>query len=248
VLLVLSRLSRIRLGRSSTERRLWWSNALLSFSGSYAIVYWAEQYVPSGLSAVLFATFPLFVSILAHFFLPGERLSPRSTAGILVGFLGVAVIFSEDLRKLGSPMVATASAVFLLSPIVSAVANVAVKKWGAGIHPFSLTAIPMGLAGAITGLAALTLERERDIRFDGVSVGALLYLAILGSAFTFTVYFWLMSHLPATRLALITYAIPVVAVLVGSIFLDEPLTSRVLLGAGCVVGGVAMAVRRREAQ
>jgi drug/metabolite transporter (DMT)-like permease len=165
--------------------------------------------------------------------------------GVLIGFLGVAVIFSEDLHELGSPMVATASVVFLISPVVSAIANVAVKKWGAGIHPVSLTAVPMGMAGAIVGAAALALERDREIRFDGVSVGALLYLAILGSAFTFTVYYWLMSHVPATRLSLITYAIPVVAVVVGAVFLDEPLTERILVGAALVVLGVALAVARR---
>lgn len=209
------------------------------------MVYWAEQYVPSGLAAILFATFPLLVAVLAHFALPDERLTRRSVGGVLVGFLGVAVIFSEDLHELGSPMVATASAVFLISPVVSAIANVAVKKWGSGIHPVSLTAVPMGMAGAIVGAAALALERDREIRFDGVSVGALLYLAILGSAFTFTVYYWLMSHVPATRLSLITYAIPVVAVVVGAVFLDEPLTERILAGAALVVLGVALAVARR---
>ena len=245
LLLLLAPLFRIRFGKSARERRLWWANALLSFCGSYVVVYWAEQYVPSGLSAVLFATFPLFVAGLAHFTLPGERLTPRSSVGIVVGFLGVAVIFSEDLRKLGSPMVATAAAVFLLSPIVSALANVAVKKWGAGIHPVSLTAIPMGIAGGITGAAALLLERDREIRFDAVSVGAVLYLAILGSAFTFTIYYWLMSHIPVSRLALITYAIPVVAVIVGAVFLDESLTGRVLAGSTMVMGGVGLALRRR---
>lgn len=235
----------MRFGGSPTERRLWWINALLSFCGSYSVVYWAEQYVPSGLAAILFATFPLLVALLAHFALPDERLTRRSVGGVLIGFLGVAVIFSEDLHELGSPMVATASVVFLISPVVSAIANVAVKKWGAGIHPVSLTAVPMGMAGAIVGAAALALERDREIRFDGVSVGALLYLAILGSAFTFTVYYWLMSHVPATRLSLITYAIPVVAVVVGAVFLDEPLTERILVGAALVVLGVALAVARR---
>lgn len=245
LLFALAPFFKVRFGGSATERRLWWVNALLSFCGSYSVVYWAEQYVPSGLAAILFATFPLLVALLAHFALPDERLTRRSVGGVLIGFLGVAVIFSEDLHELGSPMVATASAVFLISPVVSAIANVAVKKWGSGIHPVSLTAVPMGMAGAIVGAAALALERDREVRFDGVSVGALLYLAILGSAFTFTVYYWLMSHVPATRLSLITYAIPVVAVVVGAVFLDEPLTDRILAGAALVVLGVALAVARR---
>lgn len=235
----------IRLGQSKTERRLWVVNALFSFVGSYSIVYWAEQYVPSGLTAVLFATFPLLVAGMAHFTLPGERLSPRSIFGVVLGFVGVAVIFSDDFEKLGGPKVGFAAAVLLLAPLVSAVANVAVKKWGAGIHPVSLTAVPMAMAGGLTGIAALAFERGREVRFDATSTGALLYLAILGSAFTFTVYYWLMSHLPATRLALIAYAIPVVAVFVGAIFLAEPVTTRMIAGSSLVVIGVAAAARAK---
>lgn len=235
----------IRLGRSKTERRLWVVNALFSFVGSYSIVYWAEQYVPSGLTAVLFATFPLLVAGMAHFTLPGERLSSRSIFGVVLGFVGVAVIFSDDFEKLGGPRVGFAAAVLLLAPFVSAVANVAVKKWGAGIHPVSLTAVPMAMAGGLTGIAALAFERGREVRFDATSTGALLYLAILGSAFTFTVYYWLMSHLPATRLALIAYAIPVVAVFVGAIFLAEPVTTRMIAGSSLVVIGVASAARAK---
>ncbi len=235
----------IRLGRSKIERRLWVVNSLFSFVGSYSIVYWAEQYVPSGLTAVLFATFPLLVAGMAHFTLPGERLSPRSIFGVVLGFVGVAVIFSDDFEKLGGPKVGFAAAVLLLAPFVSAVANVAVKKWGAGIHPVSLTAVPMAMAGGLTGIAALAFERGREVRFDAASTGALLYLAIFGSAFTFTVYYWLMSHLPATRLALIAYAIPVVAVFVGAIFLAEPVTTRMIAGSSLVVIGVAAAARAK---
>lgn len=242
LLLALAPLARVRFGRTAVERRLWWANALLSFVGSYVVVYWAEQYVPSGLGSILFATFPLIVTVLAHFALPGERMTPLASVGVVLGFVGVGVIFSEDLGKLGGPMVTTAAVVFLASPIVSAIASVAIKKWGAGIHPVSLTAVPMGMASAITGVLALTFEREREIRFDAVSVGAVLYLAVLGSAFTFTVYYWLMKHLPASRLALIAYTIPVVAVFVGAVFLDEAITGRVLAGSALVLCGVALAV------
>lgn len=242
---ILAPLFGIRLGRTKTERRLWVVNALFSFVGSYSIVYWAEQYVPSGLTAVLFATFPLLVAGMAHYTLPGERLSPRSIFGVVLGFAGVAVIFSDDFEKLGGPKVGFAAAVLLLAPLVSAVANVAVKKWGAGIHPVSLTAVPMAMAGGLTGIAALAFERGREIRFDAASTGALLYLAIFGSAFTFTVYYWLMSHLPATRLALIAYAIPVVAVFVGAVFLGEPVTTRMIAGSALVVIGVSGAAKAK---
>lgn len=251
VLLALVPVLRVRFSLDRRELTLWAINGILSFTISYGIVYWGEQYVPSGLASVLWATFPLWVALLAHVWLPGERLTVRSSVGVLAGFAGVAVIFSEDLSQLrlgegasaGSVSVALAAAVILLSPVSAAVANVAVKRWGKGLHPLSLTAVPMLLTGAVMGALAAAVEDFGTVQFTGRSVGAWLYLSIAGSAVTFTVYFWLLSHLTATRLSLITYAIPVVAVLVGTMFLDEPVTGRVLAGSALVVVGVAVAVR-----
>jgi drug/metabolite transporter (DMT)-like permease len=237
----------VRLGRSRREPLLWAANGLLSFAGSYGVVYWAEQRVPSGLTALLFATFPLFVAVLGHFLLPAERLHPRGAAGTLVGFAGVVLIFSEDLSRLGGPGVARAAAILLLAPAVSAVANVVVKRWGKGIHPLSLTALPLLGAGALVGAAAALFEADRAVRWTPAAIGSVVYLALFGSAIAFVVYFWLLERLPATRLSLITYAVPVVAVTLGTLLFDEPMTARVAAGAGLVVAGVALAGRRRPA-
>ena len=78
-------------------------------------------------------------------------------------------------------------------------------------------------------------------------MGALFYLAVFGSAASFSVYFWLLARLPATRLSLITYAIPIVAVVVGTVFLGEAFTWRMAAGAGLILGGVALAIRGRRA-
>jgi len=243
LLFVLGLLRGVPLGRSALERRLWVVNGLLSFAVSYGVVYWAEQWVPSGLTAVLFATYPLFVAIVAHFLLPEEALNLREALGIAAGFLGVGVIFSEDLSSLGGAGVALGAAVLLISPFVSAVSSVAIKRWGGGMHPFSLTTVPMAIGAAATGLVALGAERGKPLVWSGTSVAALLYLAIAGSAVTFTLYYWLLSHMPAKRLALITYIIPVEAVLLGTA-LGERLTARVVAGSALVVLGVALAVHR----
>jgi drug/metabolite transporter (DMT)-like permease len=234
---------RIRLGTTRRERWLWLSNAVLSFSVSYGVVYWAEQWVPSGLTSVLFATYPLFVALMAHYLLPTETLRRPEVFGIVLGFAGVGVIFSADFEALGGREVAVASAVMLLSPLAAAASSVFVKRWGAGVHPFSLSAVPMGLTAALMGVLAAIFERDREITFDRVSVGALLYLAIAGSAVTFSLYYWLLSHLPAKRMALIAYIIPVVAMLIG-LLRDEPLTLRSLAGSALVLVGVALAIHR----
>lgn len=247
LLLAVARLRGIRLGRSRLERRLWWVNGVLTFVFTYGLVYWAEQRVPSGLTAVLFATFPLFVALLAQFLLPAERWTPRSVAGIVAGFGGVAVIFSEDLGALAEPGAGRAAAVLLLAPFAAAVANVAVKRWGRGVHPVSLSAVPMLLAAVVMGAASLLFERDRPVHLDALSVATVVYLAVVGSAIAFYLFFWLLEHMDATRLALTNYLSPVVAVLLGALLFDERITARIVVGAALVIAGVAVtaAVRRR---
>ncbi len=243
VLFAAARVTGVKFSRGRRVQLLGAVNAALTFSLSYGVVYWAEQWVPSGLASVLFATFPLMVAVLAHFLLPGERLEVASAVGILVGFLGVVVIFSEDLASLGGQQTVRAAWIFLLSPLAAATANVVVKRWGKGIHSLSLTAPPMAATAVIMAVVALAFERGRMLSFDATSVGALLYLSIAGTAVTFFLYFWLLDRLPATRLSLITFAIPVVAVSVGTLVLEEPFTDRMFLGSALVLVGVALALR-----
>jgi drug/metabolite transporter (DMT)-like permease len=245
LLLALTLVFGVRLGRARHERTLWVVNGVLSFCISYSAVYWAEQHIPSGLAAVLFATYPLLVATLAHFLLPGERLGWVAAGGVLFGFVGVAVIFSDDLALLGGEAVRQAAFVMLVSPLVSALATVVIKRWGSAVHPLSLSAVPMLFAGCVTGVVALLVERHRPLVFDARSVGALLYLAVLGSAVTFTVYYWLLARVGATQVALVSYSIPIVAVVVGAVLFDEPLRPQLLAGAALILAGVVMVGRRR---
>lgn len=246
LLLALAPVFGVRLGRGRHETLLWLMNGVLSFCISYSVVYWSEQYIPSGLAAVLFATYPLFVAALAHFLLPGERLGVAAILGLVLGFAGVSVIFSDDLTLLGGEQVRLAALVMLVSPIVSAVASVAVKRWGGDIPPLSIAAVPMLGAGVVMGGVALVVERDARLVLDAPSLGALLYLAVVGSAVTFTIYYWLLARLPATRLALMTYLIPIVAVAVGAILFDEPLRPRLVAGAVLVFAGVGIVTRFRH--
>ena len=242
LLLAISAARGVRLGTSRREVALWFVNGVLAFSGSYGIVYWCEQWVPSGLAAVLFASYPLWVAVMAHFFIPGERIGLVEGAGILGAFAGVAIIFSEDFSALGGPRVATAAGVLLLSPIVAAISSIAVKKWGKGMHPLSLTAVPMGLTAGIMGSLAWMTERGRPITWNASSVGALFYLAIAGSAVTFSLWYWLLSHLPVKKMSLVAYIIPIVAVFIGWLR-AEPLTTRMIIGSALVISAVAVATQ-----
>jgi drug/metabolite transporter (DMT)-like permease len=239
--------ARDRSGAGARPWRVWLANGALTFFVAYGVLYWAEQWVPSGLAAVLFATSPLWVSLWAHLALPGERFNAATVAGVVVGFAGVAVIFSQDLAALGGPRVAGAAALLLVSPLASALGVVAVKRWGGGLHPLTITTVPMALAAIAMGCIAAAVEGARPPRWDAVSVAALLYLALVGSALPFALYFWLLGRLPATTTSLINYVTPLVALLLGSAALGERVTLRTLGGAALVVGGVAVALRGRSA-
>lgn len=244
VLIALTPLFGVTWPRQAKEWRLLCTNALLTFTIPYGVLYWAEQWVPSGLAAVLFATFPLITAISAHFVLPGERLAAKGIVGILVGFAGVAVIFSEDFQALGGSKVATAAAILLIGPCAAAVGGVAIKRWGSGIHPMLTSAVPMGMTAAFMGILSLFLDAGRPVTFNTPSLLALFYLALCGSALPFTLYFWLLKHQTATSMSLINYVTPVIAVAVGTLFLDEPFTIRIVIGAVLVILGVAVVLAK----
>ena len=243
LLLLVALVRGVPLGRARHERWLWLANGVLSFGAAYGTVYWAEQWVPSGLASVIFATFPLCMAAVAHLLLPGESLGRCSVGGIVVGFAGIVVIFSEDLTLLGGPGTPLAALVMLASPVVSALASVVVKRWGQGIHPLSLTSVPMLLGAAILWGLSLALEQGQPTVWTRATVGSLLYLALAGSAAVFLVYFWLLKKMQATRLSLIAYATPVLSVLVGVVFLGEQVTLTTVLGSVVVVLGVVLATR-----
>lgn len=223
------------------ERRLRILHALLSFCASYGIVFWAEQWVPSGLASVLFATFPLLVAIMAHFALPQERMTAPVFVGTMVGFAGIAVIFAEDFDALGGSKVAVACVVMLISPLVGATVSVSVKKWGEGIHSVPFNAVSIAMAAGIMGVVAFVAEREKPVVLDAGPVAAILYMGVFGTAVTFPLYFWLLDHMQARQVALIGYGTPVVAIFIGTVFMNEPFTIRTMVGSVLVILGVAVA-------
>ena len=245
LLISLARLRGEKLGRTPVERWLWLYNGFATFILPYSIIYWAEQVVPSGLAAVLFATFPLWLVLLSRWILPEERSSWMRLAGVASGFVGVAVIFSEDFARLGGEAVRLRGATLLVASAISASGSLAVKRWGKGTTPLSFAAVPMLLAAAVCSVLSLAFERGQPIQFHAPAILATLYLAIFGSALSFTIYFWFLGRSSAVLASLISYTAPVVAVLLGVLVLQEPVTARMAAGAVLVLAGVAGAIRSR---
>lgn len=245
LLALVARWRGVPLGRSRRERWLWLYNGVLTFTVPYGVIYWAEQSVPTGLASILFATFPLWAALVGWWVLPGERPGPARIAGVALGFAGVAVIFSEDLGALAGGEIRGRALALLAAAGVSATGSIAVRRWGSDLPALSIGAVPMLLTGLLAGLGALAFESVSTIRLAPRSVLATLYLALFGTALTFTLYFRLLARRSVTAASLVSYTAPMIAVTVGVLLFREPLTLRLGLGAALVLAGVAGALTGR---
>ena len=215
--------------------------ALLPFAGTYGLIYWAEQYIPSGLTAVLFGVMPLYVAALAIVWLRDEPVRGRFLGGVGIALGGLVLAFGESLALGHEERAALAAAAVLASPLCSAIGNVAIKRRAARLDPLALNGWAMLAAGLV--LLALSAPQEDWAAADwtGQAVAALLYLAVFGSALTFVVLTVLLRELPALALSYLPLMVPFGALFFGALLEDEPLTAASLGGAALVAAGLAVA-------
>jgi drug/metabolite transporter (DMT)-like permease len=210
----------------------------------YALVYWGEQHISSGLAAILFSIMPLFVAIFARYLI-GDALTLRKIAGILIGAAGVYVIFADGIEA-GGGMGKWGMLALIVSAILASFTSVIIKKYSRDYHPFASLFIPTALGGVLLAVWGLLFEDVRSMRFDPVTITSILYLGILGSVIAFSLYFWIIKHIDVTFLSYMTFIIPILACLLGWIFLRETLTINVLLGAALIFAGIALATLRKQ--
>jgi drug/metabolite transporter (DMT)-like permease len=216
-----------------------WVGVVL-FAADYGLIYWAEQYLDSGLTAILFATLPLITIGFAHVYVPGDHITARKFGGTLLAFLGVVALFGDHVRlDPGStgPMLAV-----IASAICAAASGVASKRHGTALHPAALNA-PAMLVGATVLLGAAQVAGEPFVLpRDAATWGAILYLAVAGSVVTFLVYFSLLKTWSVTSLSFISVFTPAIALFLGFVFLDERPTPWTLAGTILILAGVTLAL------
>lgn len=217
---------------------------VLAFTLNYGLLFWGEQYISSGLAALLQATIPAFGLVIAHFYLPGERMTPAKIFGVVMGVAGVGVIFSNQLSVAGSGALA-GSAALVLSSVCAAYSNVLVKARGQHLNPAILAAGQM-LCGFLP-LLLIGIPREGNplnFRWTPMAIVALLYLAIVGSVTAFLLYYWLVRNMDVTKTMLIALVTPVVAVTLGMLVLNEKLDWRTVAGGAMIMSGIGWIVLR----
>jgi drug/metabolite transporter (DMT)-like permease len=211
---------------------------IFTFFGSYALTYMGEDYISSALAAILFAVFPFFVMALMPLMVKTERVGIMSLVGALVGFIGAVFIFAEPVQVESSALIGM---IFLiLSPICAAFGSVSVKAYLHNEPVFPMITLQMSVGAILMTLAAVIFEPLSDFRITTASVGAIVFLAIVGSIISFGSYFWLLKQLRLVTMSMIALITPVVAMFMGYIFLKEKLTIENYIGAALVLMGVAI--------
>ncbi len=213
----------------------------LNFGLSYGFVYLSEEYISSGLASVLFSVYPFFVLILAHYWYSLEDLNWKKLAGIVLGFLGVVLIYVDEIGPSINPV--RGFAAILIATLASSISLVYLKRHGREMNTLLLNFYSMLLGAALLFLGAFLLERSRPIHWTLQNLTALLYLAVFGSVVAFTIYFFLLKHLTATQMSYVTLICPVLALILGSIFLHEQFSRKTIAGAAMVLGGVFISNR-----
>src|SRR5688572_16979777 len=232
--------------RSASEWKLIALTGFLQFSFNYSTVFWAEQYITSGLAAVLQAMITVFGLLLAWIFLPAEKITKLKIFAVCLGVVGVAVIFIEQLR-VESVMAFAGCAAIVGGAYAAAQASILVKARGSSLHPASLVCAQM-----ICGLPALViyaLVAEGDpLSFNWTwrAIACVLYLTVLGTIAAFWLYYWLLSRIESTKAMMISLVTPLIAVLIGAVVLGERLPPQTLFGGILIISSVGLIAFRRS--
>ena len=210
---------------------------VLQFGINFPLLYWGETVLPSGLTAVLFATIPLTVALFAHAF-GLERLTALKTTAALIGMAGVAVIFGGQIHGVIPPAPFTAA----LSAAIAASLGTVMLKRGPRQSPFVVNAWGALVGFPICLAASFALHEPHPVPRTAAMLGPLLYLTLAGSVGAFVLMAWLIHRWPVSRIGFIPVAVPTIAVVLGWLVRGETLRPASIAGAALVVSGVTVGV------
>ncbi|HET9685472.1 MAG TPA: EamA family transporter [Gemmatimonadaceae bacterium] len=226
------------------------SGALLLLGGNGAVV-WAETRVPSGIAALLVAVVPLWMVLLDWLRPGGRRPAAPVFVGLALGLVGLGLLVGPDALN-GEGTVNPAGALVLMAGSLSwAVGSLLIKRAPratTGLNGSGTQMLAGGLCLLAAGLALGELAQLDLAHLTGRSLIGFLYLVTFGSLIGFTAYFYLLAHTTAAKAATYAYVNPVVAVVLGWAFANEPLTMRTILAAAVILAGVAIITVTRDAR
>lgn len=210
---------------------------LLVYPVGYGLVYWGEQYVTSGLAAVMFSAMPFLVALLSWKLLPGERPGAWPVIGLLLGSAGLVTVYWDQLA-LGDWQKVAGMAAITLSAAVSAYTTIVIRRDLGRVPAVALTAWTLVAGAVIVPAYAFLFEGMEAWRITGRALVAVGYLSVVASGLAFVVYYRLLSTISALTMSLIAFITPIVALVLGAAFDYEVLGLRAEIGIALVLLGV----------
>jgi drug/metabolite transporter (DMT)-like permease len=246
ILFVVIRVQKIPLPRTANEWKLIALTGILQFSVNYSTVFWSEQYITSGLAALLQSMITVFGLILAWIFLPNERITKLKIFAVLIGIIGVAIIFIDQL-KVQSLMAFLGCVAIVIGSYAAAQASILVKAKGGAFHPAGLLFCQM-LCG-LPAIMVYSLAAEGSplsLNWTWRAIFCVIYLTVAGTIAAFWLYYWLLRRIESTKAMMISLVTPLLAVLIGAIVLGETLPQQTGIGGLLIIGSIGLIVYRQQ--
>jgi len=210
----------------------------MAIYGAMSLVYWGAQYIPSGLISVLFGLSPIITGVIAAAWL-GERVFTRyRTAGMLLGLMGLVLIFGVDFG--GSPNGLLGLIVVIFSVVLHAFSVVWVKKIDAQVSALELTAGGLLLANILFVLTWVISGAAPPEEVPGRTLWSIVYLGVFGSVLGFVLFYYALKHLQASTMALLTLITPVLALMLGKVLNNETIGMVAYMGSGVILLGLVL--------
>jgi drug/metabolite transporter (DMT)-like permease len=224
-----------------TWRAIAFVGFLMNVLGNGLLV-WAEQYVASGLSAVVVGMVPFWAVLVEAVSPGGERLTRRTLCGLAAGFSGILVLVWPELSVGGvtGRMFVAGIVALQIGSLAWAVGTSYTKRQRIGATPLASAALQMVFSGIILLVIGTAAGEWSRIAFSARSAGALLYLTLAGSVIGYTAYIYALKYLPVSTVSLYAYVNPIIAVLLGTLVASEPFSPRIIIAAALVLGGIAI--------
>ncbi|CAA9425855.1 MAG: Permease of the drug/metabolite transporter (DMT) superfamily [uncultured Rubrobacteraceae bacterium] len=202
----------------------------------------ALLYLPSGTAAVLIYLQPILVGIFAWLFL-GESLTPTKVFGLLLGFAGIVAVSSAGLLGAPGDVTPVGVACGVASALFWALGTVGFKKYEARVSTLWAVAVPFLAGGVALSALGFLLESPSDISWTGPLISSVLYSALVGTGLAWLLFFGLVRAGEASRVASYIFVVPLAAVVIGAVLLDEGLGPPLIVGAALVVSGIYLVNR-----
>jgi drug/metabolite transporter (DMT)-like permease len=237
---------KLPLPRTSREWKLIALTGFLQFSINYSLVFWSEQYISSGLAAVLQATITVFGLLLAWIFLPSEKITRLKIFAVVLGIIGVSVIFLDQL-KIENRWAFAGCVAIVLGAYAAAQASILIKAKGSSLHPASLVFTQM-ICGLPPIIIYALIAEGNPLTFNWTwrAVLCVAYLTVAGTIAAFWLYYWLLSRIESTKAMMISLVTPLIAVVIGAIVLGETLPPQTLAGGLLILVSIGLIVIRRK--